>query len=405
MFLEIILLTLLGTGLGIATGLIPGLHPNTIFVLMLSTLPFLLVFPIPAVLAFIVSLSVCNTLTDFIPSILFGAPDPSTALVVLPGHQLLMEGRGYEALALTVVGGIGVMLLTILFLPFMLTGLPALYFIIKPYLHFLLIFVIIWLIFSEKRKLAALFIFLLAGLFGFISLNSLPSNLSLFPALTGLFGLSGLLTSLLVKTKIPKQDVNTKTEVSIRGVVTGWFAGLLAGLLPGLGSSQAGVIAGKFLKAKPRDFITALGGINTANILFTFMVFFTLGKTRSGAIWITSQIVTSLDMNTLFVVVLVGLATTLISAIITLKLGKIISKRISDINYNKMTWIVIISLFVLIFIFTGPIGILISIIGMLIGLATIFLNINRSHMMGFLIFPTIMYFSGLNPLLLFGLNL
>ena len=105
--IELVLWLLAGTLVGMAVGLIPGLHPNTV---LLASIPLFLVSPSAATLVFFVSLSVTNTIANFIPSVFFGAPEPGTALSVLPGHEFLLKGRGMEALFLTVVGGVGVVL-------------------------------------------------------------------------------------------------------------------------------------------------------------------------------------------------------------------------------------------------------------------------------------------------------
>jgi len=394
MFLEI-LFFLFGISIGVATGLIPGLHPNTIFAALVS-FPFLLVYPFHLVLIFVVSLSITNTFLDFIPSIFFGAPDPSGALSVLPGHRLLMEGKGYEALYLTVIGGLGATLLTAISFPLLLIFIPFLYSLIVPYIHILLILVVAFMIFLEKR-LFALGAFLLAGFFGLLTLNSFPSGIVIFPALTGLFGLSGLVESFLSNTEMPKQTI-TKPTVSKKGIITGWFAGLLSGILPGIGSAQAGIISNSILKSKTRDFLTSLGGVNTANIIFTFISLLTLGKTRSGAAWLMSQIheITLIDLINITTVAVISC---LVAVLVTLKLGKFIVKRLDKINYKKVNVVVISILFILIYIFTGFLGLLIGFVGMFIGLLTILSGVNRSHLMGFLLLPTILYFSGFNPVI------
>lgn len=396
MILEILFL-LFGISLGVVTGLIPGLHPNTLFTLILSTSFLVLTYPFHLILIFIVSLSVTNTITDFIPSIFFGAPDPSSALSVLPAHEMLMKGRGYEALYLTAIGGIGATIITAITLPLLLIILPSLYLSIKNYLHIILLIVVMMMLLFERKKLAAIFIFILTGMFGFISLNSFSSNI-IFPALTGLFGLSTLLGSFLTNTKIPEQII-TKSKTSKKGVITGWFAGLLAGILPGIGSAQAGIIAGSVLKTKTKDFLTSLGGINTSNIIFTFITLFTLNKTRSGASWIISQI-SLLNLQDLINGIITAVISSLFAVIITLKLGKMIVKRIGIIDYKKMNFAVIVFLFILVFIFTSFLGLFISVLGMFIGMLTISLGVKRSHLMSFLLFPTILYFSGLTPVLM-----
>ncbi len=48
--------------------------------------------------------STVHSFVDFVPSVFIGAPDPDEALSVLPGHRLLMEGRGMAAVRAAAVG-------------------------------------------------------------------------------------------------------------------------------------------------------------------------------------------------------------------------------------------------------------------------------------------------------------
>lgn len=398
MFLEVLLFTFLGIGVGVVTGIIPGLHPNTVFVMILSLTFFMADTPTIYVLVFVVSLAISNTFTDFLPSILFGAPDPSTALSVLPSHKFLLAGRGYEALFLTVIGGLGVTIITLLTMPLLLWIIPQIYGVIHPYIHVLLSVIMLWMILTERgiAKFYSVFVILLVGMFGFVSLNALPSDKVLFPALTGLFAFSTLTISLRSKTIIPKQDVVSEVKGNhMKGILTGWLAGWFAGILPGIGAAQAGVLAAQIFRAKTRDFLTALGGINTSNILFTFIMFYTLGKTRSGAMWTISQIVDKLTFNDLILLSVVGAITCFVSAVITLRLGKIIIRMINNLNYGKINVSIIITLIILVFVFTGWIGLFVSLVGTFIGILAIMLGVRRSHLMGFLVIPTILYFSGL----------
>jgi len=398
MFFEILLFMGGGIALGILTGLLPGLHPNTVFVLVLSLAVFFAGFPVIYTLVFIIALSVSNVFLDFIPSILFGAPDPDNCLSVLPGHQMLMDGRGYEAVFLSTIGGLGAMILTILTLPILLFAIPGIYSHIHPIIHILLIVVVGWMVWTEQgtKKIWALTVFLLAGIFGTITLNTLPSNLSLFPALTGLFGFSGLIVSFYGKSKLPEQKKTAHIQIrAIKGTVLGWLAGMIAGLLPGIGSSQAGIVASQTFRAKTKDFLTALGGINAANIIFTLVAFYTLGKTRSGAVSAIAQLTPSLSISELTLLMVVAMATTLVSVILTLKIAGLVITRIHSVSYRKINLSIIAFLLAAIVLFTGPLGLMISFSGTLLGIAAIKLGIKRSHMMGFLILPTIIYFSGL----------
>jgi putative membrane protein len=94
--LETILFAALGILLGLPLGLLPGMHINNILPLILS-LSFLFTSQYNLTVL-IISIAVTQTFVSFIPSIFLGAPDENTALSVLPGHRLLFEGRGYEAI-------------------------------------------------------------------------------------------------------------------------------------------------------------------------------------------------------------------------------------------------------------------------------------------------------------------
>ncbi len=113
-----------------------------------------------------------------------------------------------------------------------------------------------------------------------------------------------------------------------------------------------------------------------------------------------SQIVDSISSFDIIFVIVVGFITCLISGVLTIKMGSIIIERIKDINYTKMMLFTLSFLSLLVFTFTGILGVLISLTGMFIGLLAISLGVKRTHLMGFLILPTIMYFSGANPFFL-----
>jgi len=243
-------------------------------------------------------------------------------------------------------------------------------------------------------------VFLSAGIFGFITLNSFSSEAAMFPALTGLFGMSTILVSIMTKVRIPRQEGPGEIHGDwLRGSVTGWIAGLFSGLLPGIGSSQAGVIAAQFTRAKMKEFLIALGGINTSNIFFTFIVFYVIGKTRSGAVWVISQIIDSFTLSDILLMVVAGVLTSLISAVLTIRVGRSLLNKMKELNYAHIMSFTLFMLFSLVFVFSGLLGLLISVTGMFMGLLAISLGIKRTHLMGFLLFPTILYFSGMGHIL------
>lgn len=105
----IFLSVLAGYLLGIVSGLLPGVHTNNFALALVAFSPFLAekggVAPFYIALI-ILSNAVSHTFHDIIPSVFLGAPDGDTALAVLPGHRLLLEGAGAEAIRLSAWGGV-----------------------------------------------------------------------------------------------------------------------------------------------------------------------------------------------------------------------------------------------------------------------------------------------------------
>jgi len=246
--LEILLLILAGVLLGTFTGMVPGIHVNTVVIALLSLLPVLLLHLSPfGVVALIVAMSVVHTFVDYIPSILIGAPQEDSVLATLPGHRMLMEGRGYEAIRLTVLGSFGAIIVSSIVLPAGMVILPILYGMTKAVMPYLLITVLAYMVISEKKidkMLYSLVIIGLSGILGMLILNGniLAPKYSLFPTLTGLFGISTLLASLKNETVVPPQNLDYDDAQYRSSIAAGSIAGALTGLLPGVGSSQSALI-------------------------------------------------------------------------------------------------------------------------------------------------------------------
>jgi putative membrane protein len=403
MLIEVLLFFILGSALGILAGLVPGLHPNTVLIMLL---PFSLAaasqgsYPL---IAMAVSIAVTNTIVNFIPSIFLGAPDPGTALSVLPGHRFLLRGAGYEALFLTVIGGVFVTVLMVPALPFLLWFIPFVYASIHTYIHWLLLGTLFVLLWKEKRgkKMTSLLIFLVSGAAGSMLLSSVPSEAVIFPALTGLFGLSIIITSILQTTSIPVQKIGTKLRCRfLKGTVAGWLAGMFVGILPGIGSAQAGVLANAAVRGKEKDFLVALGGINTSNIIFTFIALHSISKTRSGAAVFLSEIVPNLGTSEVIFVVMLALLSCFFSAFVTLTAGRHAIRLLFRLDYRKINAAVLLFLIIMTFAFSGLYGLIIALLCTAVGLSCAGLGVKRMYLMGFLMMPAILHFSGLFPSLL-----
>ncbi len=146
--LEIILFLFLGILIGVIMGLIPGIHPNMI-VLAVPLLASFSIGNLP-LLAFIVAIGITNTMIDFIPSIFFGAPESGKELSTLPGHRMLMRGHGYDAIKLTVVGGVGAVIFIALLLPLLILIVPIAFVTLRPIIYLLLLAIVLLMILTEK---------------------------------------------------------------------------------------------------------------------------------------------------------------------------------------------------------------------------------------------------------------
>lgn len=382
---------------GILTGLAPGIHPNTVVVGLLALSPFLLSYTSPIALAvFITTVATVNTFTDAIPSAYLGAPEESTALGVLPMHRYLLQGKGHEAIMLTVIGGIFALILSILIIPILVYSLKQIFPYLQKFIPYLLIFSVIFLLLREKKKFLALVIFLLSGTLGIITLNfpNLPEPL--FPLFSGLFGISTLLISLNTQSHIPHQTITfprlTKKEI-IRTTPAAVFSGGLVSTLPALSTSPAAILGSSLIrKITNKEFLIMIGGINTVNFVLSFVSLYVLDKARNGAVVGISQIIESLTIRHFILFIAVCLISSGLAAISTIYLSKVFSKYIMKINYQKLVLTVIASVMFLVLLITGIYGFLIMITGTFIGMIPTIKNVGKTHLMGSLMLPVILFY-------------
>jgi len=392
--LDFLFFVSLGILAGVCTGLTPGLHVNTVVAILVSL--GLGVEPMSLAM-FIFTLAITHTFLDFIPSILLGVPSDDTALAVLPGHRLVLEGRGAEAIGMTLVGSLGCLALSLVLLPLFMIGIPKVYASLEPVMGFVLLGCSSVLILMDKKRLWALVVFLLAGVLGLIVLDG-PFNEPLLPLLTGLFGLSLLIMSVKQGTKVPEQlpaRINLPWRWVARGLLAGTFAGAIVGFLPGFGPSQAAVVAKTVSKQEEdTEFLITLGGINTANALFVLVAFLTLGKTRSGAIAGIAQMI-DITVPKMLLLLGGGLLAGGISFVIGLKMASLFPNWMRKVDYKKLNLGVMGLIVTIVFWISGPLGLLVLGTATSVGLVAHLTKVRKMHLMGVLIVPTALWFLGL----------
>jgi putative membrane protein len=413
---DLILACFVGIFCGAITGIIPGVHVNTAGAIVFASSAFLLGFFSPEFLCvFLISMAISHALLEFVPSMLLGVPDEGTVLSVLPGHKLVLEGRGREAIRLVALGGFGAILITILLLPLFIMFLPPIYLIIKPYIWILLVLVSIYMIIRLSNNLVTIFwsatIFLFAGFMGWIMLGTpISSNLSLMCMFTGLFGVSTLIFSLNEHSFLPHQikfpnfDINSGI---LRGIMAGGIAGSILGFLPGFGPAQGSIIAQEISggggEGNTESFLTAISGVNTADTLFSLIAIYLIGNPRSGIAVYISQIIQDFNFNYLLFFICSAFTAVAVALILCVKLGDYLIDSLQDINYNKLSVVVIVFMSFLIIVFSLmeqaflPYILLVYITATALGLLPHYLGISKSHLMGVLIVPaTVIYFNMFN---------
>ena len=430
--LLLVAFSMLGVLLGTITGLVPGFHPNNVAFILLAISPAILaklhflnalvVHSETTILVLVASIilaaSVAHTFLNFIPAAFIGAPEGDTALCVLPAHQLLLEGRAYEATVLSATGSFGAVVFSFLLLvPFYFVfSTFQFYEIIQSHMLYILIGISALLIltesFSETMEayqaiLLSLFVFLLAGFFGYLILDmpvhapfSFRSTM-LFPALTGLFGLSTILFSLFYTPDIPEQRIEEPElepgEIA-KSVVSGSVFGSMVSFLPGITSAHATVMAMLARRNRqPEQVITTLSGVNTANVIFCLATLFLISRARSGTTIAISNLLhvqpweMVIPPLTLIYLLMVVLMASACSFFITKYLGEQFSRFFVKLPYRKILMAIAVFLSVLVFIFTGVLGLFILLVAVCIGLIPIYFGVRRSNCMGVLLLPIIMW--------------
>ncbi len=392
MLIQLFLFIFAGIFFGTLTGLIPGIHINLVSIFIISASATLLsINPIYLVI-FITSMAITHTFIDFIPSIFLGCPDTDTELSILPGHELLKQGHGYQAILLTCYGSLAAIFILLL-IAFPSTILISTFYpTIQKYIPYFLILISIFLISIEKNKIPSFVIFILAGILGFATLNLSVIKEPLLPLLTGLFGSSLLITSIKNKTKIPKQKIIKPKTSLTRPLLGALIASPLCSFLPGLGSGQASIIGNIFTKNSQKQFLVLIGATNTLVMGFSFLSLYIISKTRTGAAVAIQQIIQTLNYKTLILILSTSLIVGIFSFFLTIFLAKLFSNRLDKLNYFKINISTLIFLTILIFFISNIYGILVFILATLLGIFCISIGARKTNMMGCLLIPTIIWY-------------
>lgn len=416
MFIQIIIVCLIGMACGMITGLIPGLHVNTIAALMIAcALPLTQILPPLLIGLLILAMGLTHTFIDVIPSTFLGIPDASTYLLLLPAHRFVLEGKGVVAVRTAIRGSFLSLLVCLSFVPLIVLNLDSFLRWFKHWIPFVLIGVIVIIVLRQqtfKKKLLAFLFYCMSGFLGFLCFTNEIISEPLLPLLTGFFGVSGVIMSIHEQTTIPYQYPHERIPLppltECVQTIKAFLSGGLTGVLPGLSSSQAALIdalsLSRFWKGKRRkekllsteestslSYLFLIGGINTVNFVFSIVVLYVMSSARNGAIIAVRQFVPAWNQNTfliaLFCVLCIGSGAVLIG----LHLMVPFSRLIREVSYTTINYGLLLFLLIIVVMLSGWIGLLVLMISTSIGLLCHRYAIPKTTLMGCILLPVLLY--------------
>jgi len=385
-WLEInILLFAGGIVLGLLSGLMPGLHSNT----MVAVLASLGIAP-DDFASIVIALFPAHLVAAFIPSIFFGIPEEGTVISVLAGHRLVLEGKGITALKTVLLScAFAALLCTALFQPSM-AAYALVYGAIKDYIKWILLVIVMLLLVRSKQPALSALVFLLAGALGQYSMNSGMAD-PFLPLFSGLFAIGAMLT--YSAGKVPAQKDEPVDRGILKWSALGVVLGMLAHLLPGTGSpSQVATLATLVLPLGTTAFLATASSTAMSEGIFSLSSAVSIGKSRMGATEALSQTI-NIGQN-VFPLLILALVSIAVCIAMIYALRNLIGKA-ANIDFSRANIVLALYLLIVTALINGPAGIAVLVLASAVGWLTIKLGVERTNMMGAIIVPTLLLLFGI----------
>lgn len=419
MLLMIVYACVIGAAIGSVSGLVPGIHVNTLAAVILafhSTLEEMVSIFVPSDLApmmlacAVMSAAVVHSATDFVPSVFFGVPDPDNALNIMPAHSMLLEGHAMTAVRCAAIGSlVGSAVSIVLSIPMyhLLSGGFGDY--LDSLTVGILVAVLALMVFRERegRRVVAICLIVASGTLGMLTMNlDLPfENMlgmepeSMFPMLSGFFGIPALLIG-APDGSVPYQTDDETFPVGpvpgLKGVVTGSVMGWYPGVTSSCGASVASALFGD---EDRRGYVSMVSSIGTAATMFTFITLAVSGKERSGTMTVINDILDGAVIepgNDIFMAMLVTMAVaSVIAYMIMIWAGRLMCAIVERVNIGMINMIILALMIVLTVLFTGYWGLVLLLACTFIGMIPLVLDSNRLPLTGCLIVPVLVFKLGL----------
>ena len=409
--------SLAGSGLGLVSGLVPGIHVNTLAALLLSayaTISEAIRGVVPEgwvpmlVCCCIVAAGVVHSFVDFVPSVFLGAPDSEDAVSVLPGHRLLLQGLGQEAVASAAIGSlVGCSAAIALSIPMQYVMLNGAYSVVDAATPAVLAIAAFVLVAGEFRHgtrqgFCGLAAFLISGTIGYACMTRpipvdgiLGEGSIMFPMLTGLFGLPILLSAADGRGQAPQKrgrEDPVGVWPGLKGVVTGCIAGWFPGITSTVGASMA---ASVMPESRPERFIATVASIGTVTSVLALVTLSVSGRGRTGialAVWEVAGDSVSGFMSPLFLALLLAMAVAALAGFyLTIASGRVFSRVLGRMDQRRMNTAVALAVSVLVLLLTGPFGLAVMILCAVAGFIPNACGTGRAVLCGSLLLPALIF--------------
>jgi putative membrane protein len=392
-----------GVGLGTLTGLTPGLHVNAVALGLVAVADR---FPSPLVAGVaVLAAGVVHSFLDVVPSLVLGVPDAAQAPASLPGHRLVLAGRGREALRLSAVGSAGATALALPLAAPVSALAVAWYPSVRAALPLVLSAVVAALLLTERSTRAAVAgaaCLLVSGALGVVALPLAPTPVHdavpgsvLAPLFAGLFGAPVLLDA-LDGDGIPGQSGTVPRlgrAALARTTVAGTVAGALVGYLPGVSAGVASALSlpavgsGDDEDDAARRYVVATSGADTANALFALFALSALGTPRTG---VTVALVEAAVPVRLATLVPTAVAAAAAGAALVVVAGDRYLRTVGRLDQRVLVGGVCAFLVVSAVVFAGGAGLALLGAATVVGFLPPRLGCRRVHLMGVLVGPLVL---------------
>lgn len=426
-FLPLLGWALLGLALASVLAVFPALHAyNVAGVVMLGWANAPSWFSGEQLAYFLLGLVVGYSLVNTASGIFLSAPDEGLAFAMLPAQQYVRAGRGFEAVALIGIGGLGGAALLALLAPFLYAIFAPLRALLSAHLHWMLGCIVLYMLLSEwpfsngagsewqrfqrawGQLLAGLLCFGLSGMVGLVLFNRslLPperASQNLLPVFVGMFALPALLQTACFGEPLPKQHIPKFLAVDwnliARGVAAGALGGLFAAFFPLVTAGMGGLLAGHATAQRDeRIFLVSQGASKFLYYVGAYLFFFVPGLqlVRGGLGMLLASVYTSPTPDRYWLALACLLLCSGLGFLALLGWGQVLARVADRLPYRQLAWGTALLLLCLIAGLTSWVGVGVALVCTAIGSIPLYWKSRRMHCLGVVLLPVILNMAGLS---------